>query len=71
MLCNANPKNKGKQKLKKKNGHKGFWDEAQGPCQKDSIKLSLLHLKLLRCNSGFGVIIHIRIVSNSSIGIKI
>ena len=30
-------------KVKKKNGHKGFWDEAQEPCQKNSIRLRLLH----------------------------
>ena len=30
-------------KKERKNGHKGFWDEAQGLYQKDSIKLSLLH----------------------------
>ena len=42
MQCNANPWNKGKQKHKE-NGHKELWDEAQEPCQKDSIELSLLH----------------------------
>ena len=33
-----------KQRMKttKKNGHKEQSDEAQGPCQKDSIRLSLL-----------------------------
>ena len=57
-------------KHQKKNGHKEYWDEAQGSCQKDSIRLSLLHPKLFRCNSGIGVIIHIRMTSNSRIGIK-
>ena len=57
-------------KQQKKNGHKEYWDEAQGSCQKDSIRLSLLHPKLFRCNSGIGVIIHIRMTSNSRIGIK-
>ena len=46
MLRNANPKNK-ENKTTKKNGHKEQRDEAQGPCQKDSIRLSLLHPKLL------------------------
>ena len=73
-MCNANPKNKNKQKQKKKaqkNGHKEQRDEAQGSCQKDSIRLSLLHPKLFRCNSCIGVIIHIRRMSNSRIGIKV
>ena len=47
--CNAmqileTKENKKAKKKKKKKGHKGFGDEAQGPCQKDSIRLSLLHL---------------------------
>ena len=40
-------------------------------CQKDSVGLSLLHLKPFRCNSNIGVIIHIRMMSNSKIGIKV
>ena len=47
MLCNANPRKAKKIKATMKNGHKEQSDEAQGPCQKDSIKLSLLHPKLL------------------------
>ena len=70
MLCNANPKIQRKQK-QQKDGHKEKSDEAQGPCQKDSIRLSLLHPKLFRCNSSIGVIIHIRMVTNSRIGIKV
>ena len=58
-------------KHQKKNGHKEYWDEAQGPCQKDLIRLGLLHAKLLRCNSGIGVIIHIRMMCNSKISIKV
>ena len=58
-------------KHQKKNGHKEDWDEAQGPYKKDSIWLSLLHPKLLRCNSCFGVIIHIRMIYNSRIVIKV
>ena len=68
MLCNANPKNK---KTAKKNGHKEYEDKAQGPCQKNSIRLSFLHPKLFRYNSCIGVIIHIRMMSNSKIGVKI
>ena len=55
----------------KKNGHKEQRDETQGPCQKDSIRLSLLYPKLFRCNSCIGVIIHIRMMSNFRIGIKV
>ena len=47
MLCNANPRNKKKNKKPKNNGHKGKSNETQGPCQKDSIKSSLLHPNLL------------------------
>ena len=54
-----------------KNGHKNYRDEAQEPCQKDSIRLNFLHPKLFRCNSCIGVIIHIRMMSNSRIGIKV
>ena len=46
-------------------------NEAQGLCQKDSVSLSLLHPKLFRCTSSIGVCIHIRVISNSEIGIKV
>ena len=46
-------------------------NEAQGPCQKDSVSLSLLHPKLFRCTTSIGVCIHIRVISNSKIGIKV
>ena len=46
-------------------------NEAQGPCQKDSIRLSLLHPKLFRCTTSIGVLIHMGIISNSKIGIKV
>ena len=46
-------------------------DEAQRPCQKDSTRLSLLHPKLFRCTSSIGVIIHMRTITNSKIGIKV
>ena len=52
MLCNANPKNKKKKQNKtkkaKKNCHKEQRDEAQGPCQKDLIRLRFLNLKPFR-----------------------
>ena len=73
MQC---PKNKDS-KNNKKDGHKKKSDEAQRPCQKDSIRSSLLHPKLFRCNSSIRVIIrirvtiHVRILSNSRIGIKV
>ena len=70
MLCNANPKNK-KTKQQKVNGHKEYSDEAQGPCQKDSIRLSLLHPKLFRCTTSIGVLIYMGMISNSKIGIKV
>ena len=46
-------------------------NEAQGPCQKDSVSLSLLHPKLFRCILSIGVCIHIRVISNSKIEIKV
>ena len=58
-------------KIKKKNGHKRFWDKAQGPYQKDSLRLSLLHPHLLRCKLRIGVLIQIGLMINSSIGIKV
>ena len=70
MQCNSQRKET--QKLK----NKEQWsqrknNEAQGPCQKDSVSLSLLHPKLFRCTSSIGVCIHIRVISNSKIGIKV
>ena len=63
--------NKTKKQKQKKNGHKEYRDETQGPCQKDSIRLSLLHPRSLRCNSSIRVTIHIKMMSNSKIGIKV
>ena len=60
-----------KKKKKKKKGHNEESDKAQGPCQKDSLRLSLWHPKFFRCTSCIGVLIHIRILSNSRIGIKV
>ena len=60
-----------KKKKKKNNGHKEYSNEAQGPCQKDSIRLSLLHPKLFRCTTSIGVLIHMGMISNSKIGIKV
>ena len=71
MLCNANPSNKKKNKKTKNNGHKGKGNEAQGPCQKDSIRSSFLHPKPFRCTTSIGVCIHIRVISNSRIEIKV
>ena len=48
-----------KHKKPKNNGHKGMSNEAQGPCQKDSIRSSLLHPKPFRCITSIGVPIHI------------
>ena len=45
--------------------------EAQGSCQRDLVSLSLLHPKLFRCTTSIGVYIHIRVISNSKIGIKV
>ena len=60
-----------KKKKKKNNGHKEYSNEAQGPCQKDSIRLSLLHPKLFRCSTSIGVFIHMGMISNFRIGIKV
>ena len=60
-----------KTKHQKENGHKEYWDEAPRQCQKDSIRMSILHPKPFRYNSNIGVIIHIRMMSNSKIGIKV
>ena len=72
MQCNSqrqkrktqNPRNKEQWSQRKSN-------EAQGPCQKDSVSLSLLHPKLFRYTTSIGVCIHIRVISNSKIGIKV
>ena len=39
--------------------------------RKDSVSLSLLHPKLFRCTMSIEVSIHIRVISNSKIGIKV
>ena len=46
QLLETRRKNTKNQKAKNK-GHKGKSNEAQGPCQKDLVSLSLLHPKLL------------------------
>ena len=58
-----------KTKTTKKHDHKEQRYEAQGPHQKDSIRLSLLHPKLFSYNYCIGVIIHIRMMSNCRIGL--
>ena len=60
-----------KQKQKNSKGQEGQSNEVQGPCQKDSIRLSLLHSKLLRCHTSIVVLIHMGMISNSRIGIKV
>ena len=72
MLCNANLRKTKKQKPKpKNNGHKGYSNEAQGPCQKDSVSSSLLHPKPFRCTMSIGVLIHMGMITNSRIGINV
>ena len=66
-----NKEQKTKNKKQKNNGHKGKSNVAQGPCQKNSIRSSLLHPKPFRCTMSIGVCIHIRVISNSKIGIKV
>ena len=46
-------------------------NEAQGLCQKDLVSLSLLYPKLFRCITSIEVCIHIRVIFNSKIGIKV
>ena len=53
------------------NGHKGYSNEAQRPCQKDSVRSSLLHPKTFRYPTSIGVLIHLRMITNSRIGIKV
>ena len=72
MQCNSQRQKRKTQKPK----NKEQWsqrksNEAQGPCQKDSVSLSLLHPKIFRCTTSIGVCIHIRVISNSKIGIKV
>ena len=62
---------KGKTQKPKNKGHKGKNNEAQITSQKDSIRSSLLHPKPFRCTTSIGVSIHIRVISNSRIGIKV
>ena len=57
---NTKPKNKEQWSQRKSN-------EVQGPCQEDSVSLSLLHPKLFRCTTSIGVCIHIRVISDSKI----
>ena len=72
MQCKSyKQKEKHKNQRTNNNGHKGKSNEAQGPCQKDSVSLCLLHPKLFRCTTSIGVCIHIRVISNSKIGIKV
>ena len=62
---------KNKKQKPKNNGHNEYSNEVQESCQNDSIRLSLLHPKLLRCTMSIRVFIHMRMISNSRIGIKV
>ena len=68
MQCKSQ---KTKKQKPKNNVHKENSNEAQGPCQKESIRLSLLRPKPFRCTTSIGVLIHIRVISNSRIRIKV
>ena len=62
--CNAMQLLETKEKKHKKPKNKEQWsqrknNEAQGPCQKDSVSSSLLHPKLFKCITSIGVCIHI------------
>ena len=71
--CNAMQilETKGKNTKTKEQWSQRKSNEAQGPYQKDSISLSLLHPKIFRCTTSIGVCIHIRVIFNSKIGIKV
>ena len=74
--CNAMQLLETKEKKTQKPKNKEQWlqrknNEAQRPCQKGLVRLSLLHPKLFRCNCSIGVTIHIGMLSNSKIGIKV
>ena len=71
MKCMNVVQCKSQRQKAKNNGHKGKSNEAEGPYQKDSIRSSLLHPKPFRCTMSIGVCIHIRVISNSRIGIKV
>ena len=80
MLCNANPRNKNKKIKNKKQKKiknqrtmvtKGKAMKHKDPCQKDSIRSSLLHPKPFRCTSSIGVLIYVRMITNFRIGIKV
>ena len=74
--CNAMQLLETKEKKTQKPRNKEQWsqrknNEAQGPCQKDSVSSSLLHPKLFKCTSSIRVLIHMGMISNSKIGIKV
>ena len=58
---------KGKTQKPKNNGHKRKSNEAQGPCQKDSVRSSLLHPKTFKCPTSIGVLIHLRMIDRKSV----
>ena len=71
QLLETKEKKNTKNQRTKNNGHKEKSNKAQGPYQKDSIRSSLLHPKPFRCITSVGVYIHIRVISNSKIEIKV
>ena len=71
MLCNANPRNKKeKHKNQRTKVTKGKTMKHKDHV-KDSVRLSLLYPKIFRCTMSIEVCIHIRVISNSKIGIKV
>ena len=71
MQCNSQRQKKNTKPKNKEQWSQRKSNKAQGPCQKDSVSLSLLHPKLFRRTTSIGVCIHIRVISNSKIGIKV
>ena len=71
QILETKKKKKKKTQNQRTEGHKGCSNEAQGPCQKDSISSSLLHPKPFRCTMSIGVLIHLGMITNSRIGIKV
>ena len=71
MQCNSQRQKKDTKTKEQRSMVTKKSNEAQGPCQKDSVSLSLLHPKLFRYTTSIGVCIHIRVIFNSKIGIEV
>ena len=69
--CNAMQNLKKNNKKKIIFGHKGLRVKAQGPCQRDSPRLSLLCPHSFRCKLRVGVSRKIILMFNSNIGINV